>query len=311
MVVWCLGLGGAGGAFATETAEGSDEAADPEGTHEQWPVQFPGQCTPDDANFDLEVLYYEHKFDEGLKIVRQRLAAPSPTPDLYWMKARFMYEVGERFERDDPNIDKVAWYQEMLAAAQAGLKLAPNDRHLLFARGVAMGRLGTTRGVLSSLFMADDIESDWLTVANDKGYAYASLGGHEIIPCDTYHALGIFYRLVPDWWIVQMLSGTRGDLEKSLQWHQKAVQCKPNEVSNWKELGATQLCIGQKKKDPAMVDAGIASLRRGAGMVPKNDRQRIDVRHCKAMMEDPSMACEYSRDGQQDLDQKKLEAQKK
>jgi hypothetical protein len=301
---------------ATDVAEApasvDQAAAEPEPTEaERWPVLFPGQCVPGDPNFDLEVLYHDYRFDEGLKLANERLASSSPTADLYWMKTRFMYEVGEKHDRADKSIDKIAWYQEMLDTVEAGLALAPNDRHLLFARGVAMGRLGTTRGVLSSLFMAKDVESAWLTVANDPSFRYASLGGHEILPCDAYHALGIYYRLVPDYWIVQMIAGTRGSLDKSLAWNQKAVQCKPRDVANWKELGATQLCLGQKKKDPALLQEGVASLERGAALPAANQRQRIDREHCRAMIADPSLACGYSRDGQQDLDEKKLEAQRK
>ena len=289
-------------------ARGADDAAvgppAPEPATE-WPVLFPGQCTPDDPHFDLELLYYEGKNAEGLAKADELLKT-APDKDLYWLKARFMYEIGERFQRTDASIDKEAHYQAMLDTAEAGLKLDPKEPHLLFARGVAMGRLGTTRGVLSSLFMAKSIETDWLAVAQNPTWKYSSLGGVEMLPCDAYHALGIYYRLVPDWWIVQVLSGTRGDLDKSLAWNEKAARCKPNEVENWKESGATQLCIGQKRNDPAMTAAGIASLKKCQSLPAPRERQKIDVKHCGNLIADPSLACEYSRDGQQDLDENKL-----
>jgi hypothetical protein len=271
---------------------------------DQWPILFPGQVTPDDPNFDLEVLYYQGKFDDGLKLAKERLAK-QPSAELYWMKIRFMYEIGERFSRTDTSIDKIAWYTEMENAANAGLKLDPTNLHLKFARGVAMGRLGTTRGVLSSLFMAKDIETDWLAVANSS-WKYSSLGGYELLPCDAYHALGMYYRLVPDWWIVQMIAGTRGDLDKSLIYSQKAVECRPEGIENWKELGVTQLCIGQKRVDTMMTEAGKASLQHALTLPAPRENNKIDQKHSKMLLNDPSMACEYSRDGQQDLDEKKL-----
>jgi hypothetical protein len=272
---------------------------------EQYPVSFPGQCRPGQANFDLEVMYSEGRYKEGLAACEQRLAT-APSAELYWMKARFLYEVGEQFERDDPSVDKDAHYQKMLDAADDGLALSPGDPHLRFARGIAMGRLGTTRGVLRSLFMAKDIESDWLAVATHPSYQYASIGGLELLPCDGYHALGIYYRLVPDWWIVQVLAGTRGDLQKSLSFHQKAVACKPDEPANWLELGVTQLCLGQRG-DEAMLAAGRVSLKKAQGLSADSVRRRIDVRNAGRLLADESMACEYSRDGQQDLDEQNLE----
>jgi hypothetical protein len=274
---------------------------------QEWPVLFPGQVTPDDRNFDLEILYYESKLDEGLKLTKERLARNPSDKDLYWLKTRFMYEIGERFQRTDGSIDKVAWYQEMLDTAEAGLAIAPGDPHLRFARGVAMGRLGTTRGVLVSLFMAKDVESDWLSVANGS-WRYSSLGGIEVLPCDSFHALGIYYRLVPDWWIVQMIAGTRGDLDKALLYNQKSIECKPEEVENWKELGATQLCIGTNNKDAAMIEAGKKTLRHALTLPAIRERSKIDQKHSQMLIDDPSLACEYSRDGQQDLDEKKLQA---
>jgi hypothetical protein len=273
---------------------------------QEWPVEFPGQCVPTDPHFDLELLYHEHKFEEGLEKTKAALAK-APDKDLYWLKTRFMYELGERFQRTDTSIDKEAWYQEMVDTTEAGLKLAPGDPHLRFARGVAMGRLGTTRGVLSSLFMAKTVETDWLSVAEHPTFRYSSLGGYELLPCDAYHALGIYYRLVPDWWIVQVLAGTRGDLDKSLSWHQKSIQCKPNEIQNWKELGVTQLCIAQNLNDDAMKQAGVASLNKCAQLTAHTPRAKVDQQHCRKLVADPSLACEYSRDGQQDLDEKQLE----
>lgn len=297
-------------------ADGADTTASPPAAGDAvaaaepaWPVEFPGQCTESDPNFDLEILYYEGKYKQGLAEVEKRLAQPSPTSDLYWMKTRFMYEIGEALDENDTSIDRMAWYQTMVDTVDAGLAQFPGDLHLKFARGVAMGRLGTTRGVLSSLFMAKDIERDWLDVAEQHTWDYSSLGGSELLPCDAYHALGIYYRLVPDYWIVQMIAGTRGDLDKSLAWHQKAVACKPREIQNYKELGATQLCIGEKRKDPAMTQAGIASLNKARSLHPNNERARIDIRHSAAMIADPSLGCGYSRDGQEDLDEKKLEKQ--
>ena len=63
---------------------------------------------------DLEVLYHEARYDEGLAETDKRLAV-APDKDLYWMKARFLYEIGERWQRTDQNVDKEAWYEGMLA----------------------------------------------------------------------------------------------------------------------------------------------------------------------------------------------------
>ncbi len=286
--------------------DASEELEEPEEPEEPaWEPKWPGEPSPDSAHYDLEQTYGSKRYKEGYAEAKKRLAANPDDPDLHWIVARYMYEVGELMDGKDPNVDKEAHYEEMLAICERGLELRPGDMHLTFARGVARGRLGTTRGVLSSLWMASDVEADWLTVAN-SGFRYASIDGNEILPCDTYHGLGIFYRLVPDAWIVKVLSGTRGSLDKSLEFLEKANKCSPGRPHIAKELGVTQLCIGTKRKEPAMIDKGKANLATIESMKATTEKGQIDKRHAKQLIADPSMACGYSRDGQQEIDEAKL-----
>ena len=111
---------------------------------DRWPRRFKGQVSPSDPHFDLEILYAEKRFREGLELANERLEANPEDVDLHWMKVRFMYEIGERFS-ENTKVDKVAYYKQMVAVAERGMKLDPGNMHLHFARGVAMGRLGTTR----------------------------------------------------------------------------------------------------------------------------------------------------------------------
>jgi len=291
-------------AEAEAEAEADTEAEPPE--DKTYPIRFEGQVTPDTPHFDLEVLYHEGRVKEGLELAEKRMADNPEDATVYRHVARFMYELGEQFERTDTSIDKVAWYERMWTVADAGLELTPDDPHLKFARGVAIGRYGTTRGVLASLFLAKRVEQDW-TEATDSGYTYASIGGGEQLPCDVHHGLGIYYRLVPDWWIVQVLAGTRGDLDKSLERMQLAHECGGDKIRHLKELGVTKMCIGQKRNDHALLAEGKAHISKYLTLEPKSRTERIDIRHGEMLLDDPSMACEYSRDGQQDLDREKLE----
>jgi hypothetical protein len=268
----------------------------------------PGLVNEATPHYDLEVLYDQGKVDEGLKEAKAQLAQHPEDLDLYWHAARFMFEVGERFDRNDKSIDKVDWYEEMIGIFEAGLARDPTNAHLLFGYGIAKGRLGTTRGVLASLFMAKDVEAAWLAAAQSS-YRYSSIRGQEQLPCDAHLCLGIFYRLVPDSFIVEMLGGTRGSLEKSLAELERSDRCGPDRIGTLKELGVSQLCKGEKSKDEALVVAGRATLLRARALAPEGDTDVTDLRHIDMLLANPKLACGYSRDGQQDLDEKKLEAQ--
>lgn len=293
--------------MAEEPADAGSMVAEPPAPASAYPIQYPGQCTPDTPHFDLEEHYHHGTHAEGLALAEARFAA-SPDPEVAWHAARFIFEIGEGFERDDPSIDKEAHYEKMADYSEKGLELSPGHPHLLFARGIARGRLGTTRGVLASLFLAKDVERDWLAAAG-SGAVYSSIGGQEKMPCDIYQALAIYYRLVPEWWIVQVLAGTRGDLDTSLEFAQKADACAPDTIRHLKELAVTQMCIGTKRKQPELVEAGRANVRAYLALTPRSKTEKIDMKHGRMLLDDPSIACGYSRDGQQDLDRDKLPQQ--
>lgn len=263
----------------------------------------PGQVDPSSPYWDLEVLYHREKHMEGAKLAEQRYAE-TKDPHLTLHIARFWYQHLEGDETT-PKKERAAIYERMIELLDAGIAADPNDGHLPFARGVVMARLATAKGVLASLSMADDIESAWLASAN-SGYTYHSIGTQEQLPCDAWLALGIYYRILPDSWLIKMLAGVRGNLNQSLAMHQKSLACSGPRIRTLKEMAATQLCIGTTRDEPAMIEAGKASINRYLRIPPVMQAEVIDIKHGARLLADPELACEYSRDGQQDLDEKQL-----
>lgn len=271
------------------------------------PAPPPSTDDPTWRHPDLEALYVAQRHDEGLRRAREKLAASPDDAHLYGHAARFLYEIGERTRRTDRSVDKRALYEEMHALLERGLALEPDHPQLLFGLGIAKARLGTTKGVLASLSMAKDIEALWSKAAA-SGYRYRSAGGEQQLPCDAMLSLGIFYRMVPDWWIVEAIAGTRGDLDRALRLLEAADRCGPDRIRTLKELGAARLCFAERRGDDAVRAQGVAALRRVIALPPRFATERIDVRHARMLLEDPSLACGYSRDGQQELDEKALAA---
>jgi len=110
----------------------------------------PGPVAEGMPHYDLEILYGEARIDDGLAIAKARLQANPNDPEIYRHVVRFMFEKGELIDRNDKSVDKVALYKEMYELCNKALELDPGNAHLLFNRGVSLGRLSTTRGVLSS-----------------------------------------------------------------------------------------------------------------------------------------------------------------
>ncbi len=270
---------------------------------------IPGTVTPDSPHWDLEEYYAAGTYEPGLAMVNARLTSAPDDVVLHWMKIRFMYELGE-LNLDRPRDEKLAWYKEMVDTAEHGLELAPDDPHLHFAYSVALGRYGTTKGILSVMSSISTVEASLLKSIPD-GWAYRTVGGAEHLPCHSYMALGVFYRLVPDSWIVSVLTGARGDMRKSVQWLEKAATCQPEAVQITKELAASRICLGQQTNQQAIVDVGMAELRAIPGFEDIMHTDHIDRKHAQMLLEKPEMACSYSRDGQQEHDMDALEKARK
>jgi hypothetical protein len=263
---------------------------------------YRGQVDASSPYWDVESLYSTSEFQACKARALDRIAATPSDPELYWLAARCQFEIAEGYGRNDPSVDKLAMYDEMLALCDRGLELSPGHPHLHFARSVAVGRIGTTRGVLASLFLAKDVEGSALAAAA-PGYTYRSLYGRESLPADAHLVLGIFYRLVPESWVVKVLAGTRGDLALSIEHLEKAHALEPKRVSIAKELGVSRLCYAQRRNDPAMAAQGVAALTVALSIPAEQPTDYIDHRHVRQLLADPSLACGYSRDGQQDVDE--------
>lgn len=314
---WWLGvvlMGVSAGAMAGEDQVSGVISAVPEGegvapisgVPEGWTQHEPGQVGPSDPYWKYELYYHQQEHKRGLEEAKAALALDPGNGPLSLHVSRFMFQLGEEWDRSVSNAEKVKYYEEMIAILDLALARNPGDLHLRFARAVSYARLGTTRGVLASLRLATLIESEWLAVAQSD-YRYASIDGEEVLPCDAYLSLGVFYRLVPDMWIIQLLSGTRGSLDKSVSYMEQADSCRPKTIRYRKELGVSLICKGQRDKDAEVEARGIAVLKSMKGMPTRLNTEPIDLVHAERVIADPSLACSYSRDGVQDLDTSKLD----
>jgi len=254
---------------------------------------------------ELEELFTKGEWKDGLARTDALLVEKPEDPELLIHRFRLLFEKGERFARTDRSVDKEALYEEMLRITARGLAIAPEHPRFLWGKGIATARLGTQRGILASLTSATTIEAAWTSVT-ESGYRYESLRGEEILPCDAQLALGMFYRMVPDWWIVGVIAGTKGDLARSLALLEESDRCAPDRVRAVKELGVTELCLAESNDDEKMRARGVKTLTRALTLGSERPVDAIDRAHVRALLDDHSLACGYSRDGQQERDEKAL-----
>jgi tetratricopeptide (TPR) repeat protein len=216
------------------------------------------------------------------------------------MKCLNYYELGEPL---NPKISaerkkKLAMCDVMAQIADTGIRDWPAKGECYFMRGLANARIATTKGIVSSLFMAKSIENDWLEAVKHHS-DYVTANGENLV-ASCYIALGSYYRLCPTFFLLKIIFGISGDINKSVDCCQKAFDLDPTRIEIAKEYGISLVTRGLKNDDPAEIENGKKYLRLVLTLPLRLRTDAIDKNHSKMLLDDINLCPEYSRDQQQD-----------
>jgi len=258
--------------------------------------------------YNSERLWLSGKFDESDQELEQALKQCPNMAELYWRKARNIYDRIESLPREKrpSKEERIKLYEQVIALADKCIALEPNNGNCWQWKGIGIGRCGTTKGILNSLSEIDDLEKVFLKAESLKP-EYRSENGSANAMGDIYNALGQFYRTVPDWFILKTLFGARGDIDRSVEYQRKAVAREPNRIEYNKELGVSLLCYGQKKNDDKAIAEGRKYLEKVSSLPVLKNSDIVDKDHARILLKNPDLACGYSRDAQQVISKEEFE----
>jgi len=255
-----------------------------------------------------EAAFVADDLDASDAAIARRLAENPDDIEALWRKARNLYQRGELIAQAGGTASqRLKMYQDAEKIAKRIQAIDPNHPQGWFWQGTALGRIATAQGIMSSLFMADDIEALWLKASRMKGYQYRSANDQSSFPGDVYFALGQFYRLCPDWMMVKLLVGTKGDIDESIRWLRKGVAFSPARPEMAKELGVSLLCKASRDGDTGSVAEGKKWLQKAAAMPSHKATDHIDKKQIPIILAKSEDACGYSRDGWQDMSKEAYE----
>ncbi len=237
-----------------------------------------------------------------LRVLEAYTSTHPDDPEGLWRLSRALYENGEVLAQSVPDKQRLAIYERARKIAHRVQELDPDNGQGYLWEGVAMGRIATASGILSQLSTADDIEKLWLK-ALTKPTRYRMESGISSFPGDVYNALGQFYRLCPDWKMMEWISGTRGDIDKSVKYFRMMVADDPKRPEGLKELGVALLCKGYKQEDEGAKAEGRKWLKEAYAMPYSYPTDVIDHHQIPVILKRESEACGYSRDGWEDTSQ--------
>lgn len=253
---------------------------------------------------ESERLWIDNRFEESNRPIEEAMGLCPDRAEIYWRKARNDYDLIEAIPRESrpPKDELVGRYREMEALGQKCIDLDGDDGTCWLWKGIGMGRRGTTQGILNSLADADEFERVFLKVVS-LDPEYRSEDGAANTLGDAYSGLGQLYRVLPEWLCVfplKQIVGVCGDLDKSLEYNRKSVAREPKRIEYAKELGVILLCHGQKRDKPEEIEEAKKIIRELQSYPELKPSDKIDKQHALMLIDDPSQACGYSRDAQQE-----------
>ncbi len=161
-----------------------------------------------------------------------------------------------------------------------------------FMKGSLTSKIASINGILSALSKAKGVLDEWTSAAD--GDVDLVMSKTHTLKASANYALGLFYRLVPDLWLVNMIFDVRGNLDESVRRHQISTKIQSENACYLYGEYTSLVCRSQKRSrsdDMSLADKvrdHVAALKAESTLLA---RCKISV---KKISEDPKMACGFT-----------------
>jgi len=171
--------------------------------------------------------------------------------DAYWLAAGYLISFAEWHMRHQQKEEAIALFQKSEDLAHTCLVKHPKHPLCTFLNAGAMARLASIKGIATSLQKGRAIYESLLQVLDSKVNTRFQEHNPRSLQGAAHHGLGIFFRVVPQGWIVKFLLGYAGDINLSEVHHRRSIEIDGPVSSYVTELAVTLLCQNEKKPNSA------------------------------------------------------------
>jgi tetratricopeptide (TPR) repeat protein len=243
-------------------------------------------------------------YASSIKILEDLHPKFPKAPYIVWRLSRSYWVYAENLDINAKE-ERLKYFQIGLDWANKGIALNDKCAECYLFKFGNLGRISTTKGLMNSISAAKDL-SETIQKAIDLKPQHQDTYFNDSL-ANAYYASGVFYRIIPDWFIIKWIAGVRGDKLKSLEHIKKAAEITPARIDYQVELGAIYLCLAEDKGMDEMRALGNQALEHALTMEQVMPTDPLDKNYAKGFLKDPSGACGFSRDGIVNLDKKQLD----
>ncbi|SMF78417.1 hypothetical protein [Pseudobacteriovorax antillogorgiicola] len=257
--------------------------------------------------------YTKEILDKKLKLVKPILDANPKWADGHWLYASTLMQIGEtQSAQDKASLKRTrAQLAEARDYSKKCLNLQPDLAVCKFFYASAIAKIGTIDGVMASLGKGKLVLNTWLEVY-DSDQEYIFKDGYSLQGIVRY-ALGIFYRVVPDFFLLRWFFGFSGDIDKAVAMHRESLGFTGADGACSKMmLAVAMLCKSEGDKKDKLTGEAFSLLDEIAA-TPKTEDQSamVCINDAPRVKKKPGDACGYTKAQVQSRDEETMKAQMK
>ncbi len=242
--------------------------------------------------FDTQALtIVEHS--KRIKILKDILKVEREWWDGYWLLAAESF-VASSYYKDPSNFAEARQLlDDGMNAAKVCLGKRPEHPLCKFFYASNLAKISAIDGIIASLKHGPLIHQLWTEVLS-SGYDLqfrpsSSLQG------SVRYGMGLFHRLVPDLWIVNLIFGIRGNIDTSIQFHREGLALDREDPCARMMLATALLCKNKGQKEGRLYGEAKELLEIASRQKPTDFNQQICVKDAPKILAEPKMSCGYTQ----------------
>lgn len=242
------------------------------------------------------LLASEHQ--ERMKLLSDVLQKEPEWFDGYWLYAADAYFLGSMTQ--DPELHALARTDLVRGLEVLDTCLKKQSQHVLcrFFAVSLQAKIASIDGIFASLRHGKKIRDTWLEVIRSpydlRFRPNVTLQGV------TRFALGLFYRLVPDLFIMDWIWGIRGNLDTSIRYHREALQFDPKNPCAHLMLAVSLLCKVKGEPRSPEYNEAMSLLSQAESEKPIDVAQEVCILDAPKIRREPKRTCGYTQAKYQD-----------
>lgn len=228
-----------------------------------------------------------------LEILGEALKRHPKWLDGYWMLATDAFFLGTQlgFDKDYDGAGKVL--ETGIKATDKCLSIDKNNSLCGFFHAALLAKYASIKGIFSSLSYGKVVRDQWLKVIQqDKNMAFRS---NVSLQGSAYYGLGLFFRLVPDFFLVEWLWGIRGNLDRSIEYHRKAAEFDQTNPCAQLMLAVALMCKSKGKKEAREYEEALSYFDKTLKLEPIDISQKICKTDAQILRFNPDKNCGYTQ----------------